>query len=728
MHVKKGELHPEDVESYAEVMRHGKRKHVIAKGNPKVRGTAKKQKRRKKKWCPVPDCTTVCVRLDKHLIRKHKIKPGSVPYKIHVKEAKPYLGRLDLAEAPPTVPAMEDQPSTSTAAPCPPPHDKSSISDSENICPPTSFHSSSRSSSRSSSSSSSSSEGYKPSNRTNAMFFEDPKPSTDRQRWLCGFFKYLALPDAGHRKRQQRIQHASQMQLLLEAMAPEEDSLECLGEDNGDSVWLRWVEKHLQEHTKAPGTLASYLTSLQLLLTFVTGRKYDPQSMPPLSSTLRQTFADVIPALRGWRACKDSFTQDSQMRKYIAECDSLITIDEVKKLRTSKPFVDGATVMKKAEMGGKLSLREFTLVRDYLLCRLTLATGTRPGALNNVLLSDYETSRVSEGNRIMLVPKHKRTKDGPAMLGMDAAMQADMATYVTRIRPAFANPGVGQLFVKDDGDAFPEGTIGKRVAAFIQKSGVTSTRVGHTHLRKFISTQTHQQGTQDEGHTVEKVMSHGAVTKQRCYVRADLTTTASKAMNIIERVTGGSLQKPSKGKALTASVDIPLLPLSTVGEPLTEDQKLAISTVFAEELAKNIKLTKPVIIEKMARNTTLKDLTSCPSSIKRVANYLAYQQRRSPDRPHRPSSTVSTFSRVGKWVSALDETASRVSLREVWSAEDTATITEHLEQFKRCPEKATIEQLFDESDQLRKILEREGFSRCYEKVKNLMKKRRREEQ
>ena len=72
------------------------------------------------------------------------------------------------------------------------------------------------------------------------------------------------------------------------------------------------------------------------------------------------------------------------------------------------------------------------------------------------------------------------------------------------------------------------------------------------------------------------------------------------------------------------------MPLSTVGEPLTEDQKLAISTVFAEELAKNIKLTKPVIIEKMARNTTLKDLTSCPSSIKRVANYLASTQTFEP--------------------------------------------------------------------------------------------------
>lgn len=48
VHVKQGQLHPEDVDSHAEVMRHGKRKHVVSKSNPEVRGTAKKQKRRKK--------------------------------------------------------------------------------------------------------------------------------------------------------------------------------------------------------------------------------------------------------------------------------------------------------------------------------------------------------------------------------------------------------------------------------------------------------------------------------------------------------------------------------------------------------------------------------------------------------------------------------------------------------------------------------------------------------
>ena len=63
-----------------------------------------------------------------------------------------------------------------------------------------------------------------------------------------------------------------------------------------------------------------------------------------------------------------------------------------------------------------------------------MAAGTRPGTLNNVLVSDYETSRVSVGNRIILVPKHKRTKHGPAMLGMNPQMQAEKEIYVKNVR------------------------------------------------------------------------------------------------------------------------------------------------------------------------------------------------------------------------------------------------------------------------------------------------------
>ena len=49
------------------------------------------------------------------------------------------------------------------------------------------------------------------------------------------------------------------------------------GLENGDSVWIKWVDKPLQAKTKTPGTPISYLTSMQMFLTYLTRQKHDPR-------------------------------------------------------------------------------------------------------------------------------------------------------------------------------------------------------------------------------------------------------------------------------------------------------------------------------------------------------------------------------------------------------------------------------------------------------------------
>lgn len=75
VHVKRGELHPDDIDGHAEIICHGKCKFIASANNPEIRG--KKPKTRIKKWCPVAGCKTICARLDKHLLRAHQIKIGS---------------------------------------------------------------------------------------------------------------------------------------------------------------------------------------------------------------------------------------------------------------------------------------------------------------------------------------------------------------------------------------------------------------------------------------------------------------------------------------------------------------------------------------------------------------------------------------------------------------------------------------------------------------------------
>ena len=140
----------------------------------------------------------------------------------------------------------------------------------------------------------------------------------------------------------------------------------------GGGQWGRHLETvHRQT---SPGTLTSYLTSLQLFLTYITGRKCNPKLMPPLSPDLKVTFAQLIPALQGWRACIDSFPQHSQLQKCIAECGTLITNEDIQNLHTSKPYVEGARRIQEA---GK---RHQTQRQAVHPCQgLFLVTGTGTG-------------------------------------------------------------------------------------------------------------------------------------------------------------------------------------------------------------------------------------------------------------------------------------------------------------------------------------------------------------
>lgn len=125
-----------------------------------------------------------------------------------------------------------------------------------------------------------------------------------------------------------------------------------------------------------------------------------------------------------------------------------------------------------------------------------------------------------EGNkRILPIPKHKRSKDGPAILGMNSELQDLISVYVNKIRPKFAAPDETSLFIKEDGRGFAEGTIGIRLAEFWRKSEVRAVEnIVHVNIRKFISTQT-QEFAPEEIENVSRVMSHSRQTAQRSYVR-----------------------------------------------------------------------------------------------------------------------------------------------------------------------------------------------------------------
>lgn len=127
--------------------------------------------------------------------------------------------------------------------------------------------------------------------------------------------------------------------------------------------------------------------------------------------------------------------------------------------------------MNKSSLGKELTQQEFTIARDMLVTRLAIDSGTRPGPLNNATLQDYESAASEDGIKVMLVAKHKRAKDGPAIVPIQPDLLEHMETYVREVWPKFAEKKGGKLFVTKAGKGFREGTIGRSLSRVCEKSG-----------------------------------------------------------------------------------------------------------------------------------------------------------------------------------------------------------------------------------------------------------------
>ena len=102
--------------------------------------------------------------------------------------------------------------------------------------------------------------------------------------------------------------------------------------------------------------------------------------------------------------------------------------------------------------------------------------------------------------------------------------------------------------------------------------------------------------------------------------------------------------------------------------------------------------------------------------VKRVADYVRYK-----------TSTV----RQTRLLNVPDESdeyaiaslANTTSSRHVWVENETRVIEEFFSSIPTMPKKREITQSFSEDHVLKYILRREGRDRCYEKVKNIFKKK-----
>ena len=85
---------------------------------------------------------------------------------------------------------------------------------------------------------------------------------TTRQKPLLAFYKYLQLLGRKALSAKHAKQHVRQILNMLNAIDPDADDIVCLTDDQGLRVW-KWAMPLLESQKKRPGTIISYLTSLE---------------------------------------------------------------------------------------------------------------------------------------------------------------------------------------------------------------------------------------------------------------------------------------------------------------------------------------------------------------------------------------------------------------------------------------------------------------------------------
>ena len=284
-------------------------------------------------------------------------------------------------------------------------------------------------------------------------------------------------------------------------------------------------------------TLKVYLRSMEFFVKFIKNGLLYKQDM------LNQKHKEVILALTDrlpeYRATIHRRTGDQTTTRKVNEAFARLTPADLRKVEASEPAKNAIKLIGLSAENKPLTPNEFTTVRDYLLVTTLYENGSRPGPLENVLLSRFKqaTYSASSDRHTILVDKHKTTRHhGPAELTVTSRLYSYLQIYALYIRPKYAATSEDALFVKDDGYAFRPGTVGRRVTEFFHQAGIRSdVRVTATSIRKMISDKAYELSPTKK-RLIHAHMKHSERTADSNYVIRLNAERASKAHVLVQDI------------------------------------------------------------------------------------------------------------------------------------------------------------------------------------------------
>lgn len=240
-----------------------------------------------------------------------------------------------------------------------------------------------------------------------------------------------------------------------------------------------------KQKTRAPGTIASYLSSLQQYINFLSichGTSLPNGALDRVQRTIRSAQRTVQ---------KMKAERKIQLQAKITK--ELINGEDTARFLNSPARRRALCWLR--EPTAKLGKRRSAYVRNYILAEISLQSALRSGALSSMTLGEVDTAekvKLKSGviNYVISVNRHKTSyAHGPAKVPLTAQVFKDLCTYIERVRPTGSSRDEdSKVFLTSNSKPLTSVAVSGAINSAWRKSGCRQKRVNATLIRKSIAT------------------------------------------------------------------------------------------------------------------------------------------------------------------------------------------------------------------------------------------------
>ena len=138
--------------------------------------------------------------------------------------------------------------------------------------------------------------------------------------------------------------------------------------------------------------------------------------------------------LEAWHSTIRKQYMSENWKTVLNETHNLVKPSDIKDFNQTEPALQTKKLLEEAIMR-ELDISEYCIVRDYLLMSLLLQNGQRPGALEEVLLDDFNHAEADPTTSVYTIfaTRHKTSAAGPAPLTMTKSLHRRMQIFASHV-------------------------------------------------------------------------------------------------------------------------------------------------------------------------------------------------------------------------------------------------------------------------------------------------------